>query len=126
MLTTFVRTLLAAGALAAGGVGIAEAAGPRNGPDIVFVDHHRDRDHGDRWGGRGEGRWDRGDRRHGFVDRDLCSPRHALRKAARMGVRGGDIVRDNRRAVVVAGFKRGHPILVRFAQERGCPFVGAR
>jgi hypothetical protein len=125
MLTHFVRTLLVAATLTAGGAAVAKAAGPRSGPDIVFAEHHRDR--GDRWERRGEGRWDRGDSHHGFVGgRDLCSPRHALRKAARMGVRGGDIVRDSRRAVVVAGFKRGHPILVRFAQERGCPFIGVR
>ncbi|WP_155897584.1 hypothetical protein [Aureimonas ureilytica] len=63
--------------------------------------------------------------RHGRRD-GICRPGLALEKAARMGVRRGDIVRVSPRGVTVAGFRRGHPVAVRFAQVRGCPVIGMR
>ena len=85
--------------------------------------HHRDREwHGDRgWRGARGWREESHGRRDGF-----CRPGLALDKAARMGVRGADIVRVTPRSVTVAGFRRGHPIAVRFAQVRGCPVIGGR
>lgn len=80
-------------------------------------DWHGGRDWHDRRGWRED--------RHGRRD-GICRPGLALDKAARMGVRRGDIVRVTPRSVTVAGFRRGHPIAVRFAQVRGCPVIGTR
>ena len=55
-----------------------------------------------------------------------CEPRQALRKAYRLGLNRPVIVRDNRRAVVVDGRKRGRVVTVRFAQARGCPILQVR
>lgn len=80
---------------------------------------HERRGRDDRWHDRRGWREDRHGRRDG-----ICRPGLALEKAARMGVRRGDIVRVTPRSVTVAGFRRGHPIAVRFAQVRGCPVIG--
>ena len=47
-----------------------------------------------------------------------CSPGRALRKASRLGLRRPQIVRDNRRAVVVEGRRGGRRGAVRVAQGR--------
>lgn len=122
MLSCLIRSTLVAATLL-GSLGMAAAA-PRETAGVTLIDHRGER-HGrhDRWEHRGPrhgDRWDRGPRG------GECSPRLALRKARDMGVRGADIVRDSRRAVVVAGYKRGHPTAVRFAQARGCPVIGYR
>jgi hypothetical protein len=147
MFAQIAKAALVAATLMTGLAGAAQAAERTGSAALVLVD---DRDgprdgHWDRRGERGgprDGGWDRGERRHeGWGERrgddrfrgrhesrqaEACEPRRALRKAARMGVRGGDIVRLDRRAVVVAGFKRGHPTAVRFAQAPGCPVIGYR
>ncbi len=88
------------------------------GPREWHGRHHRpDRDWREGRGWREE--------RHGRRD-GMCRPGLALNKAARMGVRGADIVRMTPRSVTVAGFKRGHPVAVRFAQVGGCPVIGMR
>lgn len=55
-----------------------------------------------------------------------CQPRLALRKARALRVRGAEVVRNNRRVIVVDGYRRGRPVTLRFAQERGCPLLGVR
>ncbi|RIY02051.1 hypothetical protein D3218_07035 [Aureimonas flava] len=123
MLSSLIRSTLVAATLL--GSFSAATAAPREAAGVTLIDHRGERHHRhDRWEHRGPrhgDRWEREARRGGS-----CSPRLALRKARDMGVRGADIVRDNRRAVVVAGHKRGHPTAVRFAQARGCPVIGYR
>lgn len=122
MLSTLVRSTLIAVTLL-GSLGAATAA-PREAAGVTLIDHRGERHHDrGRWDDRGPrhgDRWDRGSRR------GECSPRLALRKARDMGVRGADVVRINDRAVVVAGYKRGGPTALRFAQARGCPVIGYR
>ncbi|WP_061931719.1 hypothetical protein [Aureimonas sp. AU22] len=122
MLSCLIRSTLVAATLL-GSLGMASAA-PREPAGATQIDYRGERHHRDgRWDDRGPrhgDRWDRGSRRGD------CSPRLALRKARDMGVRGADIVRANGRSVVVAGYKRGHPTAVRFAQDRGCPVLGYR
>lgn len=55
-----------------------------------------------------------------------CSLRQALRKADRLGLNRARIAGENRRVVAVSGIKRGRPVLVRFANDRGCPVIGLR
>lgn len=57
-----------------------------------------------------------------------CSPRRALNKAQRRGVRHAHIRRINHRGVVVAGRKRGERVVIGFANHRSCPvrFVRVR
>ncbi len=71
---------------------------------------HRDRD------------WNR-DRNWRHQRRDFCSPGRALDKAERMGLRRARIVRADRRAVRVSGFKFGTRVTVAFANDRGCPIL---
>ncbi|WP_137130265.1 hypothetical protein [Rhizobium sp. FY34] len=54
---------------------------------------------------------------------DICSPRLAEDKAARMGIRRARVVDVNRRVVVVAGFDRGGRDRAVFANLRGCPLI---
>lgn len=54
---------------------------------------------------------------------DICSPRLAEDKAARMGIRRASVVDVNRRVVVVAGFDRGGRDRAVFANVRGCPLI---
>lgn len=133
MFAHIAQAALVAATLMTGLAGGAQA-GERPGAATVILADHR--------GGDRDGGWDRGERRRdGWGERrsddrfrgrhesrraGACEPGRALRKAARMGVRGGDIVRLDRRAVVVAGFKRGRPTAVRFAQDFGCPVIGYR
>ncbi|MBB3935749.1 hypothetical protein [Aureimonas phyllosphaerae] len=134
MLSSFIRsTLVAATVLGSLGAASAASAAPRDAAGVTLVDYrgerhdrweHRGPRHGERWGDRGPHRGERwGDR---GPRRGECSPRLALRKARDMGVRGADVVRVNNRAVVVAGYKRGYPTSLRFAQDRGCPVIGYR
>ena len=53
--------------------------------------------------------------------RMACSPREALRKAERLGLRRARIVRETRRFTAVSGIRRGARVTVEFAQARGCP-----
>jgi len=82
--------------------------GPRAG---VIVDDHRSfrgpRDRRDRWD-----RWNRG-----------CSPREALNKASRMGIRGAHIRSENRNVIRVGGRSRGHRVTVVFANAPRCPII---
>lgn len=134
MLSCLIRSTLVAATLL-GSLGVASAAPREAAAAVTLVDHRgeghdrwdrhdrRDR-HDDRWDRRGprhDGRWDREARRG-----PACSPGLALRKARDLGVRRADIVRIGRNSVVVAGFKRGYPTSLRFAQDRGCPVIGYR
>lgn len=71
------------------------------------------RDHDRR--GRHDRGWDRHDRRRG------CAPWMATRKAERYGLRRANVVHMSRRSVVVEGIRRGRPVTISFANERGCP-----
>ncbi len=123
MLSRLLRSTLVAATLL-GSLGAAAAA-PREAAGVMSVDYRGERhdrwDRHDRRGPHHGERWQRGPHRG-----PACSARLALAKARDMGVRRADIVRIGRNAVVVAGFKRGHPVSVRFAQDRGCPVIGVR
>ena len=68
---------------------------------------------------------DRGFR--GFHDfRRVCTPRKALRKARRNGLRRAHIVRVNGRRIVVAGRSRGDRVVVKFGRHRSCPTRSVR
>lgn len=55
-----------------------------------------------------------------------CDARRALRRADEFGVRGARILREGRYGIVVGGYRRGWPIRIRMARERGCPVVSIR
>ncbi|MDD9908074.1 MAG: hypothetical protein OXR62_00115 [Ahrensia sp.] len=57
-----------------------------------------------------------------------CTPRRALRKARRNGVRRAHILRVGHRGVIVAGRQWGDRVVIGFGKRRGCPvrFVRAR
>ncbi|MBP0617540.1 hypothetical protein [Jiella mangrovi] len=55
-----------------------------------------------------------------------CSPRRALNKARHFGIRHARIRGVSRRAIVVAGRKRHHRAVVRFARVPGCPVIAYR
>ncbi|WP_279482133.1 hypothetical protein [Aureimonas sp. SK2] len=130
MLSCLLRSTLVAATLL-GSLGAASAAPREAAGAVTLVDHRGERhdrwdrhDRRDRWEHRGP---HRGDRWHREARRGPgCAPGLALRKARDLGVRSADIVRVGRNSVVVAGFKRGYPTLLRFAQERGCPVIGYR
>jgi len=77
---------------------------------------------------------------HGFFDEDYgyrgrrhsrrnrCTPRRAVRKARRNGIRRAHVVRAGRRGVVVAGRQWGERVVIGFGRHRHCPirFVRAR
>ncbi len=66
---------------------------------------------------------DRRDDQDRYANRRQCSPDRALDKAERMGLRRARIVRADRRAVRVSGFKFGTRVTVAFANDRGCPIL---
>jgi len=80
----------------------------------------------------GPGFYFNSDRRHHFRDRahrrNHCSPRKAVHKARRKGLRRAHVVRIGRRGVVVAGRKWGERIVMGFSRNRHCSvrFVRAR
>ena len=93
-------------------------------------DRHRDyryRDHRRRdYRGRGFGRTLYRDRSSYNYRSRSCSPRRALKKARRMGVREARIVRVNRRAIAVKGYRYGEWTKVKFGRGGRCPVVGIR
>lgn len=121
MLSRLLQTAFAATTLFLGLGAVSQAAEPNAAPALVLAQYHGDR-HWDDRGPRHDRRWDRREHRRA----DVCAPGQALRKASRLGVRGADLEHAGRRSVVVSGFKRGHPTIVRFAQARGCPVIGYR
>ena len=128
MFKNFVRTVLIAATMTGGVVAAVPAvAAPTGaavttiqGGDVLLAQRYDRDDRRDR-----RDRYDRRDRRDRY-ERGGCSARDALRKASRMGINRAGIVRDNRRAVVVDGRKRGRYISVAFAQARGCPVINVR
>jgi len=65
------------------------------------------------------------DRRSGY-NRRVCTPRRALRKARRMGVRDARIARVNNRVIVVRGYKYRGYAKVKFARSTSCPVLAFR
>lgn len=133
MFNSIGRSLLVAGVIAAASLGLGASAAsaadarltvamsPMSGVELAQY-HDRGGPRHEGWNGRGDD-----DRRDGLrYERSACAPGQALRKASRFGLRRPEIVRDNRRALVVDGWKRGRLVSVRFAQERGCPVLGVR
>ncbi len=131
MLQSFVRGALVALTVATGFVGL--GATPSSAQSVrITVD---DGVYRDRVQYRDYDRRDFRDRdRRDFRDRDRfddrrggrCSPRLAIRKAYGIGANRPRIVRENRRVVVVDGFRRGRLVTVRFANDRGCPVLAVR
>lgn len=50
-----------------------------------------------------------------------CSPRKAVRKARRQGLRRAHVVRVGHRGVIVAGRQWGERVVVGFGRHRSCP-----
>lgn len=65
-------------------------------------------------------------RHHSHYRRGRCTARHALRKARRIGVHRGRVVRANRRRVVVRGRRHRHHVRVVFANRHSCPIIRYR
>ncbi|WEX11281.1 hypothetical protein [Chelativorans sp. AA-79] len=86
--------------------------------------HVRDHDRRDRggWGrdhrDRDRGRWDRRDR--------ACTPRDAVEKAHRMGLRHVQVTRANRNTIRVTGRTRHDRTSIVFARAPHCPVIRAR
>ena len=80
----------------------------QNGATITVNDHGRHRGPG----------WDR--HRHRPA---ACSPGEAVRKAQRMGLRNTRIIREDRRAIHVAGRAHRHRGVVVFARAPHCPVI---
>lgn len=93
--------------------------GHRPGAEFFAPGRGYDRD-------RGPGRWDRGE----YRDRDEwrgrggCSPRDALRKAERMGIRRAEVVDVGRRSIEIIGRSRGERVWVTFGRAPHCPLIG--
>lgn len=102
------------------GPGISVGIGDR---DRRYNRRHRQGDRWDRSDRRGRwdrrGGWGRGDRwdrpRH-----RACSPRKAVRKARRKGIRHAHVVRVGHRGVIVAGRKWGERVVIGFRNNRRC------
>jgi ABC-type sugar transport system substrate-binding protein len=73
-------------------------------------------DHGPRWR---HDRWDRRDR----WERRECTPRRAVDKAERLGVRRARVVDVGRRTIDVAGRRHGERVIVTFARAPHCPII---
>ena len=75
-------------------------------------------DHGHYGHGHGyyDDRWDRPRYRY-----NRCSPRKAVRKARRKGLRRARVIRVGHRGVVVAGRKWGERVIMGFGKSRRCP-----
>lgn len=131
MTARFRTTLLAAAALAATLAGVAaparaEMPSTAGSTLLTPVQYRGD---GDGWRGPHRRDWDErgGPRFEDRRERGICRPGLALEKARAFGLRGVDIVDVGRRRVVVEGFRRGgRPVLVTFAQARGCPVIDRR
>lgn len=111
MLKNFTRAVLVAAALATGiaGLSIAPAAAAPLGAKASYqlAQYHHDRHYRDY--------------RHRPMGN--CSPREAVRKASRMGLRHARLVRANPRQVVVSGERHRRHTTLHFAQLRGCPLI---
>ena len=57
------------------------------------------------------------------VAQRACSPRDALRKAARYGINRAHVVRSDRHVVRVSGHKHRRPAGMTFARVPGCPVI---
>ncbi|KOF13982.1 hypothetical protein AC244_29250 [Ensifer adhaerens] len=57
-------------------------------------------------------------------DRPRCSPRQAIRRASRLGIRDAEIQAVTRRQIIVDGVRRGRFVTVAFANRPGCPRIG--
>lgn len=55
-----------------------------------------------------------------------CDARRALRRADEFGVRRAHVLREGKYGIVVGGYRRGWPVRIRMARERGCPVVSIR
>jgi hypothetical protein len=115
--TTFMAALVGLAALAAvpaaaqsgGSIYLGFGSGhPSVGIQFDDRGHYHRRDH---------------DRRH-FRRAGACSPREAVRKARRMGLRQAHVVSADRRGVHVRGRTHGYRMAVMtFANRRNCPLV---
>lgn len=83
--------------------------------------HSRRGNRWDRWGHsrpRHGNRWNRWD--NSYSRRNRCSPRKAVKKARRKGLRNAYVIRVNRRGVLVAGRRWGERVVMGFDRSRRC------
>lgn len=128
MTNTFIKTTLMAVVIGLGAFGINAATATQAQASHVDVGIYFD---GGSFGfgfnnGHGHGHYGHGHHRPHRYTRRACNSRKALRKARRMGVRHAGVTHRSRRSVVVKGWKHGHRIKVRFANQRRCPVVSVR
>lgn len=55
-----------------------------------------------------------------------CSPRRALRKARRIGLRDTYVARVKRHAIVIKGYRYGYPTRVKIGRAGRCPVLAVR
>ncbi len=72
---------------------------------------------------RGGGDWHNGRRYNPIGRAHRCSPRRALNKARRMGVRNAHIRRVDHRVIKVRGRSHGYRVRIVFARAPGCPVI---
>lgn len=124
-----IRTAALSALVGLGGIAAMPAAAQADGLYINFggngsgyathINHrNNDRDHDWRRNKDRNHDWRRDNRRP-----QACNARAAVNKAERMGVRRARVVDANRRAVKVAGRKFNRPVMVTFANQRGCPIL---
>lgn len=127
MFISSLKSALVAGSVALGALAATSGTASAGGKIGVYLDgphfsigfgDYRDRRHRD---------WrDHRDWRRPYFRK--CSPRKALRKAKRRGLRRAHIIRVGHRGVVVGGRKWGEYVKIGFGRHRSCPvhFVRSR
>jgi tRNA A-37 threonylcarbamoyl transferase component Bud32 len=128
MFTNSIKTILAAGIIAAGaavtttttanaGSSFGIYIGSGHGHGIHSTRKYRQKGHrSHRFNGK----------RHG-IRHAACGPRRALNKAYRVGVNRPHVARINHKKIVVVGYSRGYPAKVVFKRKsRGCKIIRTR
>ncbi|MEP1209333.1 MAG: hypothetical protein ABJM29_05450 [Rhizobiaceae bacterium] len=116
MFTSQIKSVIVAGTIALGALSATSGAANAEvrggiyigGPGVSIGFGHGGYDHHDRW--------DR-PRYH----RNRCSPRKAVRKARRKGLRRAHVIRVGHRGVVVSGRKWGERVIMGFGRNHRCP-----
>ena len=116
----FVRTLALSAIVGLGAVAALPASAEAAGGSVYlgFGSGHSGPGVGFRFDDRGRHHYRGPDRRY------ECSPREAVRKASRMGLRNARVVDVGRRTIEVAGRGRGHrPAVMVFGKAPSCPVL---
>ena len=116
----FLRTLALSAIVGLGAIAAMPAPADAAGGSIYLGFGSGHGPSGFRFDDRGRHHYRGAGRHHGRE----CSPRDAVRKASRMGVRHARVVDSGRRTIRVAGRGHGHrPVTVVFGKAPSCPVL---